>query len=177
MKFIDERQKDFMGLKTFNLFKNNILEAIMEDDGPMIRAIANSSENFNDTVIENPSALLYKQIFPYHWTGADIPSEKKVFLTMSFNLNRGPNGLNLISFTIYIFVHKDLMVIKTENSKMLRTDFIAEKIEEKLVGRRDFGLGQLMITSVFETFLNPHIPGVGITFQTEAFAARDYTND
>lgn len=160
------------GLKRLRDYKQLVLETIISDE-ELVKAIANNNTNFLDTPVENPADLIYKQIFPYKWTAPEIPDRKEVYITMSFTVDRLDGGIfNNIAFSMYIFVHKDIMRVEVEGMPMLRSDYIMEKIEECFHKSKDFGVGRLELIDTGEVFLSTTIPGFYLTFVTVDQAAR-----
>ena len=155
------------GLQVFHDYKNKIFEALVEGDTPLVRAIANSSEEFMDTPVENPAELLHTQIFPFKWAGMDILEKKQAYITMTFGVDRLDGGyFNSVFFTIYVIVHKDIMRIFHEDSYKIRTDFIAEEIEGLFHKSSDFGLGKLELFDTGEIFVSKEFPGTYLSFRT-----------
>ncbi len=160
------------GLKRLRDYKQLILETIISDE-ELVKAIANNGTHFLDTPVENPSELLYKQIFPYKWTAPEIPERKEVYITMSFAVDRMDGGIfNDIAFAVYIFVHKDIMRVWKGDGYMLRSDFIMERLEADFHKSTEFGVGRLELVDTGEVFLSPDIPGFYLTFVTVDQAAR-----
>lgn len=160
------------GLPRLKEYKKKILQAIISDD-LLVRAIANSQENCLDIPFLEPATLLYAQIFPYKWTLSEIPTNKEVYITMSFAVDRLEGGyFNNIAFDIYILINKDLMRIKTDEGYELRSDYIMERLEKLFLGSREFGLGKLKLVDVGELFVTTQIPGFYLTFTTVDQAGR-----
>lgn len=154
------------GLKRLRTYKNQILEAIISDE-ELVKAIANNNIDFLNNEVTNPAALLYKQVFPYKWTAPEIPDRKEVYVTMSFNVGRMSGGIfNEITFSIYIFVHKDIMRVDVGDSYQLRSDFIMEKMEELFHNSTEYGVGRLELIDTGEIFISSELPGFFLTFAT-----------
>lgn len=161
------------GLKVFTDYKNKILEAFVSGDTPLVRAIANNDVDFMSKPVENPADLIYKQIFPYKWMGADIAPDKHTYVTLSFSVDQIEGGVfNEIIFAVFIIVHKDLMRVKYNNDTRLRTDFICEQIEDLFSRSTDFGVGRLELINMGETFVTAEYPAIFLTFRTTDFANR-----
>lgn len=164
--------ESYKGLKRLRVYKNQILEAIVSDE-ELIKAIANNNIDFLNIEVPNPATLLYKQIFPYKWTAPEIPDNKEVYITMSFDVGRINGGIfNEIVFTIYVFIHKDIMRVDVGETYQLRSDFILEKLEELFQDSSEFGVGRLELINTGEIFISSELPGFFLTFGTVDMAAQ-----
>lgn len=161
-----ENLDNLKGLKRLRAYKDQILEAIVSDD-ELVKAIRNNNTEFLGLEVENPGDLLYNQIFPYKWKAPEIPDRKEVYITMSFAVDRMSGGIfNAITFDIYVLVHKDIMRVDIGERRMLRSDYIMERLEALFHNSSDFGVGRLELVDTGEVFVATDMPGFYLTFAT-----------
>lgn len=159
-------EESYKGLKRLRTYKNQIMEAIVFDE-ELVKAIANNQIDFLNHSVTDPAELIYKQIFPYKWTAPEIPDNKEVYITMTFDVSGMDGGVfNNIVFSIYVLVHKDIMRVDIGEEFMLRSDFIMEKLEELFHNSSEFGVGRLKLIDTGEIFISTQLPGFYVTFAT-----------
>lgn len=132
-----------------SIYKNTIINTLLKND-KIVKALNYDFPNFLELgEVENPSNLVYQNIFPYKHV-PKIQEDAKTFITMSFAIQwdkKNKQTLRGVDLYIYVFTHQNLQ--KTEYGAV-RTDFIVNEIDKELNGSKCFGVGKLFLSEMFE---------------------------
>lgn len=125
--------------------KNKIIKEFIKDIN-IIQAIGNESV----TSVDNGEKLVGTSIFTYNQNPNTI-NEVKTFITVQVHIQNGlTSNYTYVQpvVEIYIFSHESHM--KVDNIKKItdnRNDYLSKLIDAKLNGKRNFGIGELKLTS------------------------------
>lgn len=111
--------------------------------------------------IVDPDDLIYNN-FWYSFKVPEVETEKQTYVCIRGDAHKG-KGSNLTNdMTIYFLIvtHQDLMKVPRNSVARgcTRIDYIAERIEEMLVGRRDLGFKEIELISSVEDFADSRHP-------------------
>ncbi len=112
-------------------------------DEELVKLILNKS-----VVVIPETNLMYSKVFPYPWIDKTIQDEK-VFLCFGFRADKSPSSKGVtknVTMEIIIFMHKALMRLPNESG--LRSDAIAERIDELLNGDETYGVTDVEFISM-----------------------------
>lgn len=128
-------------------FKNKIISELSQD-AEIINALGLNPD-------ESPDNLVWKRIFPHYYIDStqetvrtyilieiDIPERRSRY----GNNNSGSIWL-YPTIVFYVVVHQEDMQLNMVGESGTRMDYLAELIEEKYQGRKDFGVGILQLKS------------------------------
>jgi len=124
-------------------WRESVLSRILSDS-LLCKAISNpDSETALTGEVEFPEDLLYKNIFPYKKNFDNIVETKESFLTMDFSFSAVEGAyFKNAAMIFYVIIHEDLSVIQLQNGKrVLRSDFIATRLDTLFNQRKDTGVG------------------------------------
>ena len=97
----------------------------------------------------NGREMMYKNIFPYPYV-PDTVVEANTFICFDMEVRRVQNRtFKDVSISFWTFTHQSLM--RTKDG--IRTDLLANEIDNIINGNRKFGLGTVELQSV--TLMNP----------------------
>lgn len=148
-------------------YKNSIMLKLIERQ-ELCKALLYTETNFLDKPdIENPSELVYKNIFPYRFIPSKDDSEMKTYITMSFRKYRSINSYFKTGYVhIHIFTHKDLH--RTEYGT-LRTDYLLSQVDKALNQQTGIGIGKLEFDEADEYFVNEKYMGMYVSYKPVDF--------
>lgn len=133
---------EFNLLEIFRV-KDKILESILRDDR-LTKTLFHPQPNSLALEAPRPSELLYKHVFPFKKNAESLVTTKKNFLTMDYSVGELiNNNFKPMAINLYIIVHEDNMPIMVEGNLMLRTDYIAHRLDVLFNQARDFGIGPM----------------------------------
>lgn len=103
-------------------------------------------ELINDDIsLENSSSLVYEQVFPYEFI-PDTVEHGKTFVCVDVDISRAINKTFLLpTLFVWVFTHKSLLSLPQGG---VRTDKLCSEIAKTINGSREYGLGELELTSV-----------------------------
>lgn len=103
-------------------------------------------ELINDDIsLENSSSLVYEQVFPYEFI-PDTVEHGKTFVCVDVDISRAINKTFLLpTLFVWVFTHKSLLKLPQGG---VRTDKLCSEIAKTINGSREYGLGELELTSV-----------------------------
>lgn len=133
--------------------KNKLLSMFQNDDD--IVAALNIHED------EDAEDLIGKRLFPY-WFIPTTQEEVKTYILVEVAINTERNrysGSDRIFYdhptiTVYVLSHQDDMIMSEAGISAVRTDYIAERIDNLLNGYRGLGIGKLQRLSNIPYSLN-----------------------
>lgn len=128
-------------------WKNKILSEI-ENDDLIIKVLDVSDE-------ELEGDLRYTRLFPYDFI-PEVEDEVKTFITVSISVTRISDDGKWCFPKIFMRVigHQRHMQLKLPTISKNRMDYLAELLDKKFNGRRDFGYSGLVLQSNIEDNLN-----------------------
>lgn len=127
-------------LHSITKFKQKIMELILSD-----QECANLIADRQVEVLPAMS-LRYKNVFPYA-RDPDIESDAKVFVCFEVDMDSSYTGeIAEYQLSIWVFCHNSLAIVK---NKGVRTDLLTARINDLLLGNRDFGIGKLTIRNSY----------------------------
>lgn len=146
--------------------KENALSTLLTDD-LLINALLNKAV---DSPIINRSELLYKNIFPYKKAISDTLIEKTCFITMEYSaFGLAETKFKNASLVFYIIVHEDLMRMSLGKRSVVRTDFLAHRIDALFNQTRGFGIGRLKFGGMKTVEMPSNWEGLAIYYETVDF--------
>ena len=146
--------------------KENALKAMISDDY-LINALRNEPI---DTTVAKRADLLYTQIFPYKKAIDETILEKTCFITMEYSaFGLSQTKFKEASLVIYIIVHEDLMRMSLGNRNVVRTDFLAHRIDSLFNNSRGFGIGRLQFGGMKTVEMPTNWEGLAIYYNTIDF--------
>ena len=103
---------------------------------------------------ESEDDLVWNRLYPHYWiptTETDVKSYILVEIDIPERRSRyGSNDSNIWvhpTIIFYVLVHQEDMRMNMVGESGTRMDYLAELIEEKYEGRKDFGAGVLQLKS------------------------------
>ena len=156
-------------LSELTTFKEELLRRIVMNPRVM-QAVVNKEEDCFSKPVQKPGLYLYKNIFPYKWTVDETLENKETFITMDFaNFSLVNSHYKDFSMALYVFTHKELMLISDGGHRKLRVDFIIEELDTMLNNARGFGIGKLQFGGLSSTSVTNDIMGSVIAYNTIDF--------
>lgn len=150
-----------MQLTEFFDYKNKMMEDLITN--PEIVKLMN-----NECVTsENPSDMIYTQIFPYEYI-PDIVDDAKTFICFDVDIQKSINKTFLIP-TIYLWVFTHKTLLNLSNGDGVRTDKLCSEIAKTIDGSRYYGLGELNLSSVKRFAPTENYQGKVMVFQTQEY--------
>jgi hypothetical protein len=151
--------------EVFDLKDNVLMKLIMDD--ALVNALLNQPV---DAPIENRLDILYKNIFPYKKAISETLTEKTCFITMDYSAyGLSETKFKDASLVFYIIVHEDLMRMQLGKRTVLRTDYLAHKIDDIFNNTRGFGIGRLQFGGMKSVELPLGWEGLAIYYNTTDF--------
>lgn len=146
--------------------KENAMKLLIMDDA-LVNALTN--KEIDETVTKRLD-LPYTQIFPYKKAIQETLTEKTCFITMEFAaFGSSQTKFKESSLVFYIIVHEDLMRMKLGNRYVVRTDFLAHRIDTLFNQSRGFGIGTLQFGGMKSVELPNGWEGLAIYYNTIDF--------
>lgn len=119
-------------------YKNQLMEDLLTHED----IIALINEDVKPT---NSKSLVYKQVFPYEYI-PDTVEEGKTFICCDVDIQRTINKTYLLpTIYIWVFTHKSKLRLPSGG---VRIDKLCSKIAEAINGSREYGLGELELSSI-----------------------------
>jgi len=158
-----------------SVYKNTILEMLISNDN-IVRAVANPTSNFLDEppidkqdikdLIDNPSDLLYQNIYPYSYI-PETQDTQKTFITLKFgNYKYVNNYFKSGEICFYVFSHYKLL--RTDYST-LRTDYIINEIHKIFNATDKLGINKLGFKTMSDFNPNTYLLGSYIVYDAIDF--------
>lgn len=127
-------------------WKNRIISELSQDD-EIINALGLNPD-------ESPDDLVWKRIFPHYYVEKS-ESVVKTYILVEIDIpeKRSRYGSNDSSIWVhptiifYVLTHQEDMHMNLIGESGTRMDYLAELIEDKYEGRKDFGVGTLQLKS------------------------------
>ncbi len=158
-------------LKELTLFKEELMYRIVSNE-QIMKTIAYPTEDCLDKTVDDPGFYLYKNIFPYRWTVDETQANQETYITMDFaDFRLSEVHYKNLAMGIYVFCHKDIMLIRNGDRRMLRIDYILQELDTMLNRSRDFGIGRLQFAGLSSIQVNHEITGSVIAYNTFDFNA------
>lgn len=127
-------------------FKNKIMSELSQDS-EIVNALGLNSD-------EDPDDLVWVRLFPHMFVPSteqivktyilveiDIPERRTRYGSSDSNIWVHP------TIVFYVLTHQEDMRLNIAGESGTRMDYLAELIEDKYEGRRDFGVGTLQLKS------------------------------
>lgn len=129
-----------MQLEEFFDYKNVLLKKLVTNE--KIVHLVNEDIDPKD----GPS-LIYDRIFPYEYIPETV-EHGKTFICCEVDVTQAPNKTFLFpTIYIWVFSHKSKLRL-TEGDGGVRTDRLCSEIAKEINGSREFGLGELNLSTV-----------------------------
>lgn len=127
-------------------FKDKVISELSQDDD-IIKALNLDSD-------ESPDDLVWKRLFPHYYIPTTEEAVKSYILIeidvperrLRYGTTESPIWVHP-TITFCVLVHQDDMRMNMAGESGTRMDYLAELIEDKYQGRRDFGVGTLQLKS------------------------------
>lgn len=141
----------------------------LQNDDEIIRVLGlNKNEDEDD--------LVYTRLFPHYFI-PDTQEDVKTYIMVEIDINAQRNRYKQSDYSLYsypvitftILAHQNDMKLDLSGISAVKTDYIAELIDNKYNGKNDFGLGLLQVTSNIAGSLNDTYRFRQIVFQTIDF--------
>lgn len=146
--------------------KENALKAIISDD-ILVNALRLKPV---DSKVSKRADLLYTQVFPYKKAIDETLTEKTCFITMEYSaFGLVQTKFKEASLVFYIIIHEDLMKMPLSNRNVVRTDFIAHRIDALFNNSRGFGIGRLQFGGMKSVEVPGNWDGLAIYYNTVDF--------
>lgn len=146
--------------------KENALKELISDDN-LVNALLNQSLG---TPITNRTSVLYKNIFPYKKAMDETLTDKTCFITMEYSaFGLSQTKFKEASLVFYIIVHEDLMKMSLGNRNVVRTDFLAHRIDALFNNTRGFGIGRLQFGGMKTVEMPTNWEGLALYYNTIDF--------
>lgn len=132
----------------------------------IVKALTYNDDNFlSQPTPENPTTLIYNQIFPF----MKVPTaqdEAKTFITMKFGYK--PDGAFYKVSTIYFYVVTHISLVKTDYDT-LRYDYLINQIDMLFNSQRGLGIGKLPFHVMDDFQINENWLGAFIGYKATEF--------
>lgn len=117
--------------------KNKILSELQNDELFL---------NVLDTTEEEREDLVYKRIFPFLYIPYTIENVTSfVCVDCSINTTYTNSRYAFATIIVDVIVHQEHMQLDMAGISKTRADYLCEIIDKKLNGRKDFGVGELVL--------------------------------
>jgi len=128
-------------------YKEKLIDAITSDQ-LLMRALVNPGMDALTLPDPDVSDVIYKNVFPYKYNDDTIIEQAKNYIFMDFAAT-GISGNNFkdISITLYVLVHKTMDLLLNDSQTVVRTDYIAYRLDE-IINNKRYGIGKVQ----FNTF-------------------------
>lgn len=152
-----------MWLEDFFDYKNKLMEDLCSSD-EVVKLIRDS-----ETVDVPDKNLIYSHIYPYEFIPETV-DHGNTYICFDVDIARVENKTFYVPVVyIWIFTHKSKLRCGKEFGGGLRLDKMASEIDKILNGSREYGLGELALTSV--TRFSPILDYQG---RVLVYTARDF---
>lgn len=152
-------KEETRALRDLTYYRKSIMKALCSNEA-VVRLV---SDDDSPTVPNRD--LMYNNIFPY----AYIPNTEKetdTFICFSVAIPRVENKTyKQMDIYFYVFTHQSLM--RTSNG--LRTDLLAEAIDEMTNGALGLGLGRIKLDRLEDISPTTHYHGLAIQYTVTEF--------
>lgn len=146
--------------------KENASRTLITDDA-LVNTILLKDVN---STVEDRASLLYKNIFPYKKAIQETITDKTCFITMEYAaFGTVEYKFKEASLTFYVIVHEDLMRMKLGNRYVVRTDYLAHRIDDLFNQTRGFGIGRLSFGGMKTVEMPNGWEGLAIYYNTMDF--------
>lgn len=127
-------------LHSITKFKQKVMELILSD-----QECANLIANKEVQVLPAMD-LRYKNVFPFA-RDPDIESDAKVFVCFEVDMDSSYTGtIAEYQLSVWVFCHNSLAIVKNRG---VRTDLLTARINDLLLGNKNFGIGDLTIRNSY----------------------------
>lgn len=151
--------------EVFDIKENALMQMISDDH--LINALTNKPI---DSIVNSRVDVLYKQIFPYKKAIDSTLTDETCFITMEYSaFGLSQTKFKEASLTIYIIVHENLMRMSLGNRNVVRTDFLAHRIDSLFNNSRGFGIGRLQFGGMKTVEMPSNWEGLAIHYNTVDF--------
>lgn len=129
-----------MQLEELYAYKNQLMDDLLTNE-TIVRLLSDDC-----TKIENPEALMYKQVFPFEYIPETI-EHGQTFVCCDVDIQKTMNK-TFLQPTLYIWIFTHKSKLRLPNGGGVRIDRLCSEIAKKINGSRDYGLGELDLYSV-----------------------------
>lgn len=147
-----------------------LLKELTEYRGKIMKLICSDQEIVN-LLTEKPNStvpdrsLIYKNVFPYAYT-PDVTKDTKTYVCFRIYVPEVQSKtFKTMNIVFYIFSHQDY--IRTGDG--LRTDLIAEKIENLFNGAMELGVGRMKLTGMDDISPSSTFHGIALEYSVSEF--------
>ena len=151
--------------EVFDIKENALAELILAD--PLVNALTLQEV---DAPVTDRASLLYRNIFPYKKAMSETLTDKMCFITMEYSaFGTTQAKFKEATLVFYIIVHEDLVQMKLGKRTVVRTDFLAHRIDSLFNQTRGFGIGRLGFGGMKTVELPNNWVGLAIYYNTMDF--------
>lgn len=151
--------------EVFDIKEDALKNLIMDDY--LINALLNKPL---DNPVQKRTDVLYKNIFPYKKAVDETITEKTCFITMEYSaFGLSNDHFKNASLVFYIIVHEDLMKMPLKARNVVRTDFLAHRIDDIFNKSRGKWIGKLQFGGMKTVELPGNWEGLAIYYNTIDF--------
>jgi hypothetical protein len=148
--------------------KNTIMLRMINSQN-LCKAIYYTDTNFLDKPdIDDPSTLIYKNIFPYRQIPPDDETETHTYVTMYFGGYKPTVGGFYKAGKVWIHAIVNLDAMRTDYG-VLRTDYIISEIDKIINDERGLGIGKAKFYSLDDIYVNKSYTGIQICYEITEF--------
>jgi hypothetical protein len=161
-------------LRELKIFKKELMAKIVATDR-IVQLLSNTGEEpFKGALPDQRSEILYRNVFPYMFTGSETQETIESYVMMEFSVGAIGRSYVKIGVLVYFYVNKQKMLVKDEEGEIvLRRDLLAEELF-KLCRNENWGLGPLKFRRLEPAYgLGPDFIGGCMIFETNAFQSTD----
>lgn len=146
--------------------KENALAALIGDNS-LVNALTLQEV---DSPVSDRAKLLYKNIFPYKKAMSETLTDKMCFITMEYSAFGTVHAkFKQATLVFYIIIHEDLMRMNLGNRTVVRSDFIAHRIDSLFNNTKGFGIGRLQFGGMKTVQVPNGWEGLAIYYDTVDF--------
>lgn len=150
-----------MQLDEFFKYKWRLMKDLLTDE-KILRLLTDDG-----SLPEDPKALLYNQVFPYHYLPETV-EHGHTYICCEVEVQKSLNSTFLLP-DIYIWVSCHKSLLRLPDGGGVRTDKLAAAIAERINGSRQYGLGELDLFSVRRYVSVADYQGRVMLFQAKDF--------
>jgi hypothetical protein len=143
----------------------NIIMSELQNDSEIVQALGLDSG-------EDEESLVYTRLFPFYFL-PDTQEDVKTYILVEIDIHGNRNSRNMSEYNAYaypvitftILSHQWDIRMKKSGISAVRTDYIAELIDNKYNGRSGFGIGKIQLSSSTAGNLNEKYKFRQLVFQ------------
>ncbi len=148
-----------MQLEEFFDYKNTLIKDLLTNRG--IVNLINEKINFKEA-----SSLVYKQVFPLEYIPETV-EHGNTYICVDVDIQRSLNKTYLLpTLYVWVFTHRSNLCLPQGG---VRTDKLCSEIAKAINGSREYGLGELELTSVKRFAPMTDFQGKVMTFNAKDF--------